>query len=337
MRAMQAAAAGPIESSPLRLVDIPVPQPGEGEVRVRVACCGVCLTDLHVVEGDLPWRGPIVPGHQVVGSVDACGPRVTRVRLGQRVGVPWLRHTCGACRYCAGGRENLCEQAVFTGYDANGGFAEYVVAPADHVYELPDELDAESAAPLLCAGIIGYRALRLSGVKTGERLGIYGFGSSAHITIQVAIHNGIEVLVFTRSDSHRRLARELGASWVGRAEDDPPAGPHGSIVFAPAGPIVREALRVLERGGTVALAGIHMSPIPELEYRKHLYNERGVRSVSNNTREDGRALLAAAAAIPVRTRTQCYPLEEANAALLAVKHAAIDGAAVLRVASGSLP
>jgi len=321
----------PIEERPLELCEISVPEPGPGEVRIRVSTCGVCHTDLHIAEGDLPLsKSPLILGHQIVGRVDALGPGTGRFAPGTRVGVAWLHWTCGECRYCLRGRENLCEKALFTGYQVDGGFAEYTLAPEAFVYPIPEGFSDEEAAPLLCGGIIGYRALRLSEAQPGDALGLYGFGASAHITIQVARHLGCEVYVFTRAEEHKRLARELGATWVGEAQDRPPEPLNAAIVFAPAGWIVPEALKSLDKGGTVALAGIHMSPIPELEY-KLLYGERTVRSVANATREDGEELLRLAAEIPVKTETEVYKLEEANEVLLRLKQRRVQGAAVLRI------
>jgi len=274
---------------------------------------------------------PLVPGHQIVGVVDALGEGAARFEVGQRVGVPWLYYTCGQCEFCERGLENLCADAQFTGLHVDGGYAEAMVVPQEFAYPLPDGFTDLEAAPLLCAGIIGYRALRLCEIQPGQRLGLYGFGGSAHVTIQVARHWDCEVYVFTRSEGHRRLARELGAAWVGDARDTPPAKPQGSIIFAPAGWLVLEALRVLERGGTLALAGVTMAPIPELDYDRLLYWERAVRSVANFTRQDARELLALAAEIPIRTTVQSYPLEQANEALLALKRSEIDGTAVLVV------
>jgi propanol-preferring alcohol dehydrogenase len=328
---MRADQPGPIDSHPLHAVDLPAPEPGKTQIRVRVTACGICLTDLHAVEADLPWKGPVVPGHQVVGVVDALGTGARRFEIGERVGIAWLGRTCGQCRFCSTHRENLCEQAEFTGYDLPGGYAEYTVADEDFAYSLPDELEGPHSAPLLCAGIIGYRALGASGAGAGSRLGLYGFGASAHIAIQIALHRGCEVYVFTRSAEHRRLAEALGASWVGCAEDTPPGKLDASIIFAPAGRLVREALRVTDRGGTVALAGIHMSPTPELDYRQHLYWERCLRSVANNTRRDGQELLRVAAEIPIHTHIKTYPLADANRALQDLKNSRIDGAGVLLV------
>lgn len=332
MKAMVLQNPRPAEERPLELTDLPLPEPGPGAVRLAVHACGVCRTDLHTVEGDLPLpRLPLVPGHQIVGTVEARGKEATRFEIGQRVGVPWLYHTCGECEFCRRGLENLCVEAQFTGLHADGGYAEAMVVPEDFAYPIPKSFADIAAAPLLCAGIIGYRALRLSEVQPGQRLGLYGFGGSAHVTIQVARHWGCQVYVFTRSENHRRLARELGAVWVGDASDTPPARMHGSIIFAPAGKLVPQALRVLERGGTLALAGVTMTPIPELDYDRLLYWERTVRSVANFTRQDAEELLRVAAEIPIHTTTQTFPLEEANEVLLALKRSEIGGTAVLTV------
>ncbi len=336
MKAMLLRETRPVEDGPLETVELRLPEPGPGQVRLAVSTCGVCHTDLHTVEGDLVLpKVPIVPGHQVVGTVDARGEGATRFDVGQRLGVPWLYRSCGECEFCAKGLENLCEDARFTGLHVNGGYAEAMVVDEAFAYPLPESFSDVDAAPLLCAGIIGYRALRISGIHPGQRLGLYGFGASAHVTIQVALHWGCSVYVFTRSEGHRRLARELGAEWVGDARDTPPEKTHGSIVFAPAGWLVPEALRVLERGGTVALAGVTMTPLPELDYDRLLYWERGVRSVANFTRQDARELLQVAAEIPVQTRVRTFPLEAANEALLALKRSEIDGAGVLIVSPAS--
>lgn len=330
MRAMLLRETKPAEGRPLELVDLPLPQPGPGEVRLCVQTCGVCRTDLHTVEGDLDLpKLPLVPGHQVVGVVEARGEGAMRFRLGQRLGVPWLYKTCGVCEFCQSGLENLCADAQFTGLHADGGYAQGMIVPEDFAYPIPDGFSDVQAAPLLCAGVIGYRALKLSGIEPGQRLGMYGFGGSAHVTIQVARHWGCQVYVFTRSPGHQELARELGAAWVGRAEDTPPKKLHGSIVFAPAGGLVPQALRVLERGGTVALAGVTMTLIPEIDYDRLLYWERSVRSVANFTRQDAQELLQVAAEIPIETTVQTFSLEEANEALLALKRSQIDGTGVL--------
>ncbi len=332
MKAMVLRQPRAAEERPLEMADLSLPEPGPGEIRLRVHVCGICHTDLHTVEGDLPLpKLPVVPGHQVVGTVEAVGEGVTRFAVGQRAGVPWLYRTCGVCEFCRRGLENLCYQARFTGLHADGGYAEAMVVHQDFAYSIPEGFSDEAAAPLLCAGIIGYRALRLSGVRPGDRLGMWGFGASAHVTIQVARHWGCEVYVFTRGEGHRRLAKELGAAWVGGAEDDPPHPVHGGIIFAPAGGLVLAALRVLERGGVLALAGVTMTPIPELDYDRLLYWERTVRSVANFTRQDATELLQLAAEIPIRTTVQIFPLEEANEALLALKQGRINGAGVLKI------
>ncbi len=331
MRAMLLTKAKPAEESPLHEADLPIPAPGPGEIRVRVRVCGVCHTDLHTVEGDLPLpKLPLVPGHQIVGVVEASGPAVHEFKEGDRVGIPWLYSTCGHCAYCAKGLENLCESARFTGYHVDGGYAEAVVVPAAFAYGIPKTFSDVEAAPLLCAGVIGYRSLRLSNAQSGERLGLYGFGASAHIVIQLARHMNCEVYVFTRSSAHRELALALGAAWAGAAQDAPPARLDSAIIFAPAGPLVPEALRVLRKGGTVALAGITMSPIPEMDYSL-IYHERIIRSVANSTRQDARDLLRLAAEIPVRTEVQEFSLSEVNQALQALKHSQIRGAGVLKV------
>ena len=332
MKAMLLHKPKPAEERPLELADLPLPEPGPGEIRLTVRACGVCRTDLHTVEGDLPLpKLPLVPGHQIVGVVNARGAGADRFAEGQRVGAPWLYHTCGGCEFCQRGLENLCQEAQFTGLHADGGYAEAMVVPQDFAYPIPGIFSDVAAAPLLCAGIIGYRALRLSEVQPGQRLGLYGFGGSAHVTIQVARHWGCQVYAFTRSEGHRRLARELGAVWVGGAEDTPPAKMHSSIIFAPAGGLLPEALRVLERGGTLSLAGVTMTPIPELDYDQLLYWERTVRSVANFTRQDAKELLQVAAEIPIRSTVQTFPLEAANEALLALKRSEIDGTGVLVV------
>ncbi len=321
-------------SHPLALEDVLLPEPGPDDVRVRVRVCGVCRTDLHIVEGDLPpAKQPVIPGHEVVGIVDRVGSRVRTVKEGDRVGIAWLQHTCGRCEFCLDRQENLCLHAKFTGYHVDGGYADYAVVPEAYAYQIPSAFSDDEAAPLLCAGIIGYRALRLSGVKPGQRLGLYGFGASAHIAIQVARHWGCTVFVCSLREEHRALARELGAVWVGGAADAPPEKLHGAIMFAPAGELVPPALRALRRGGTLAIAGIHLSPIPPLDYDNDLFGERTIRSVTANTRQDGLDLLQEAAAIPIRTYTQRFKLEEANTALQALKAGTIKGAGVLQVAS----
>jgi propanol-preferring alcohol dehydrogenase len=318
----------PAEQSPLEMTDLPVPTPDDDEILLRVRTCGLCHTDLHTVEGEISGTLPVVPGHQIVGVVEKLGKNVREFRVGDRVGVPWLHQTCGECEFCRSDRENLCERAQFTGFHVNGGYAEYVVAPAAFAVRVPDGFDDAHAAPLLCAGIIGYRALRLSNVRPQQTLGLYGFGASAHIAIQIAVRWGCEVFVATRSAEHQRLAKELGATWVGRAEDVSGGSLHSAVMFAPAGALVPEALRSLRRGGTLALAGIYMTPIPEMQYEL-LYHERMVRSVANATRDDARQLMQLAGQIPIRTEVQTFPLADANRALLALKRSEIHGAGVL--------
>lgn len=332
MKAMILKKPGPVSAGPLRFEDLPDPEPGPGQIRVKVHACGICHTDLHTIEGDLPLsKLPIIPGHQVVGTVDRVGQGVTRFGIGDRVGLAWLHSACGTCAFCIKGLENLCGQALFTGYHVHGGYAEYVLALEAFAYTVPDIFPDEEAAPLLCAGIIGYRALRLSGVQPGERLGLYGFGASAHITIQIARDLGREVYVFSRGREHLKLAQALGASWTGQAQDTPPARLNSAIIFAPAGTLVPEALRVLEKGGTLVLAGITMSRIPELDYTQHLYFEKTVRSVANSTRKDGEDFLKIASRIPVRTKIESFPLNRANQALGLLKQGKIRGAGVLRM------
>lgn len=330
MRAAQLDQPAPIEQRPLVLRTVARPEPNSSEIRLRVLVCGVCHTDLHTVEGELPLeRLPVIPGHQIVGQVVDRGPGVKKFRPGDRVGLAWLARACGMCRFCLTGRENLCESAEFTGLHQDGGYAEQVAADADFVYPLPGDLPGEALAPLLCAGIIGYRALRLSAIKPGGRLGLYGFGASAHIAIQVARHWGCEVFVFTRSPGHQELARQLGAVWVGTAQDTPPSKLDAAISFAPAGNLVPEALRVLDRGGVLALAGIHLTAVPSLDYHQHLYYEKTVRSVTASTRADGQELLELAPRIPIRPQVRLFPLADANQALQLLKAGKINGAAVL--------
>jgi propanol-preferring alcohol dehydrogenase len=324
----------PVGEHPLVMTEVPVPTPLEDELLLRVDACGICRTDLHVVEGELPVRrSPLIPGHQIVGRVVAIGSRVEGFAIGDRVGVAWLNRTCGMCEFCLTGSENLCEQAMFTGWTVDGGYAEYAVAPAAFTYPLPDAFDDIQAAPLLCAGIIGYRCLRLTGLSRddwkGARLGLYGFGAAGHVCIQLARARGAEVYVCTRDrERHQALARELGATWVGDAMDEPPVKLHAAIIFAPAGELVPVALKAIRKGGTVVLGGIHMSPIPSFDYSL-LYGERVVRSVANNTRDDGREFLIEAAGLPVRTYTQTFPFDQANEALIALKNDSIRGAGVL--------
>jgi alcohol dehydrogenase, propanol-preferring len=321
-----------VETNPLEYADAPKPQPAKGEILVRVEVCGVCRTDLHVVEGELPPRkSPVIPGHQIVGVVEALGEGARRFQPGARVGIAWLHHTDQTCEYCRAGMENLCDHPDFTGYTVNGGYAEYALAAEDFAYPLSDSIPSQQAAPLLCAGIIGFRCLRLSGIKRGGRLAFYGFGAAAHVAIQVARHWGVEVYAATRGANHQKLALALGAVWAGEAAAEPPAKLDAAIVFAPAGELVPPALRALKKGGVLVLGGIHMSPIPSFDYDL-LYQERVIRSVANNTRQDGEDFLRLAAEIPVRTQTTLYPLRDANRALNDLKSDRVNGAAVLNCA-----
>jgi propanol-preferring alcohol dehydrogenase len=332
MKAMVLSSPGPIETEPLSLVELPVPEPGEGEILVRVLYCGICHTDLHTVEGELPLvKEPVVPGHQVIGTVEKRGTNAKRFEEGDRVGMAWLHRTCGKCDFCRSGRENLCEMAQFTGYHVDGGYAEYTKVPEYFAYAIPEVFSNGEAAPLLCAGIIGFRALRLSEIKPGQRLALYGFGASAHIAIQVAVQWGCEVYVCTRSPEHLALARQLGAIWAGKPTDAPPQKQDSAIIFAPAGEIVPIALANLDKGGTCALAGIYMTRIPSLDYEQHLYHERTLRSVTASTRQDGEELLSIASEIPIKPATTEFPLIEANSALRLMKESRINGAGVLRI------
>jgi alcohol dehydrogenase, propanol-preferring len=327
----------PVESHPLILTDVPDPQPAEDEVLVKVHACGICRTDLHVVEGELPIRKlKIIPGHQVVGTISALGSQVDEFRIGDRVGIAWLNRTCGVCEFCRGGKENLCDRAEFTGWTVDGGYAEFAVAPAAFTYHLPDGFDDVQASPLLCAGIIGYRCLRLTGIEksdwSGVRLGLYGFGAAGHVCIQVARARGAEVYVCTRDrERHQALASELGATWVGDADAAPPVMLDASIIFAPAGELIPPALKTIKKGGTLVLGGIHMSPIPSFDYSL-IYGERTIRSVANNTRVDGQEFLVEAARIPIRTHTEVFDFNQVNEALIALKNDAIRGAGVMNIA-----
>jgi alcohol dehydrogenase, propanol-preferring len=323
---------GPVdgEHHPLVRVERPVPEPGTGEVRVRVRACGVCRTDLHLAEGDLEPRRPrVTPGHEVVGVVDRLGPGSTRWQEGDRIGVPWLAHTCGVCRFCVSGRENLCVAPRFTGWDVEGGYAAYTVVDENYAYALPDVFDDVEAAPLLCAGIIGYRALLRADLPDGGRLGIYGFGGSAHLTAQVALARGARVHVMTRSEEARHLALELGAASAGSADAAPPEPLDAAILFAPVGTLVPPALAALDRGGTLAIAGIYLSDIPTLHYQEHLFEERTLRSVTANTRRDGEEFLAEAARIGIRVSAVPYPMDRADTALQDLRDDRVNGAAVL--------
>jgi propanol-preferring alcohol dehydrogenase len=330
MRAWVIETPGPIDSGPLQSVDLPDPHPGPGQVRIRVGACGVCRTDLHLAEGDLlPHRPRTVPGHEIVGVVDELGPGADRFRISDRIGAAWLRGTCSRCRWCRSGRENLCPDATFTGWDADGGYAELTVVPEAYAYRLPDALDDVRAAPLLCAGIVGYRALRRAELPPGGRLGIYGFGASAHVVAQVAIAQGAVVHVLTRSAEARKLALELGAASAGAADAAPPEPLDSAVLFAPAGELVPVAMRALDQGGTLAVAGIHLSDVPALVYADELFREKQLRSVTANTRADGEEFLRLAAALGVRPTTSVRPLGDADHALADLAADRITGAAVL--------
>ncbi len=332
MRAWVLSRPGMIEQEPLVLHEVDEPIPGPGQIAVDVSVCGICRTDLHVVEGDLPPHRPdIIPGHQIVGRVRALGTGARRFSMGERVGIAWLWRACGQCEYCAASAENLCRAPHFTGWDENGGFAERVCVPEDFAYALPGSLDDVAVAPLLCAGIIGYRSLRRSGIRPGGRLGLYGFGSSAHISLQVAKAWDCRIFVVTREATHRALARALGAEWAGDLGDPPPEKLDAAVLFAPVGTLVPVALAALRPGGTLACAGIHMSEVPPLDYAAHLFEERTLTSVTANTRADGRELLELAASASIRPRTTEFAFADANRALLALKRGLIAGSGVLRV------
>jgi alcohol dehydrogenase, propanol-preferring len=333
LRAIVLPAPAPIETAPLRLTEKPRPVAARGEILVRVTACGVCRTDLHVSEGDLPPKHPgIVPGHEIVGIVEALGPGAARFRRGDRVGVAWLRQTCGVCRYCRSGRENLCPNALFTGWDRDGGYAEFTVVREDFAYSLPPNIDDEHAAPLLCAGIIGFRAIKRAGAVPGSTVGLYGFGGSAHLALQVLKHWKCRVFVMSRGGIHRELAEELGADWIGDAMERPPAPLDAAILFAPAGELVVPIMQSLDRGGILAIAGIYLSAMPPLEYERDLFYEREVRSVTANTRADGEEFLRIAGEIPIVSSTIRMELSDANDALRMLKHDELRGAAVLQVA-----
>ena len=330
MRAWRVGQPGPMKSGPLVADECPDPRAGPGEVLVRVRACGVCRTDLHLAEGDLAPRRPgVIPGHEVVGEVVACGPRAARFSPGDRVGVAWLGKTCGSCRFCLRGEENLCLSPVFTGWDRDGGYAELITVAENFAYRLPSGFSDEETAPLLCAGIIGYRALSRAELPIGGRLGIYGFGGSAHLAAQIALYRGARVYVMTRSAEARSLALELGATFAGGADEQPPDPLDSAILFAPAGGLVPVALRALDRGGTLAVAGIHLSDIPPLHYATELFQERQLRSVTANTRADGEEFFRIASEIPLRPTTVSYPFSAADQALLDLSEDRITGAAVL--------
>jgi propanol-preferring alcohol dehydrogenase len=329
MKAMLLEHTAPIDDHPLSMVELPIPQPKVGEILIEIKACGVCHTDLHTVEGDLALPLlPLIPGHQVVGIVKQLGAGCSESSEGDRVGITWFFSSCGTCKFCLEGRENLCSNARFTGYHVPGGYAQYMIVPESSAFPIPDAFSDVEATPLLCGGVIGFRSLRLTGAKTGEKLGLYGFGNSAHIVLQLAVKMGCRVHVFTRSTKHRELARDLGAAWVGTADEKPPEPMNSSIIFAPAGSLVPQALAALDKGGTLTLAGITMSPIPEMDYSL-VYGERTIRSVANTTRKDALELLQAASEVPVRTVVDTFPLEQANEVLMMMKTSALKAGAAL--------
>ncbi|HXR24120.1 MAG TPA: zinc-dependent alcohol dehydrogenase family protein [Candidatus Binataceae bacterium] len=332
MRAFVVETPAAIETNPLRLIEQEQPRPAANEILIRIRACGVCRTDLHVAEGDLaPKHQRIIPGHEIVGVVEAAGPACTRFRAGARVGIAWLRETCGRCKYCVRDAENLCPNARFTGWDHDGGYAEFATVREDFAYALPEGIADEAIAPLLCAGIIGYRAIKRAQVQPGATVGLYGFGGSAHLALQVLRHRGCRVFVMSRGGLHQELARELGAAWIGSADEPPPSPLDAAILFAPAGNLVIPALEALDRGGILAVAGIYLTPIPSLDYERHLFYEKELRSVTANTRRDGDEFLRLAGEIAIRTHTVPMAFEEANRALNLLKHDELKGAAVLRM------
>lgn len=332
MRAWAVIKPGTVETRPLRLVDRAIPLPQRDELLVRVRVCGLCRTDLHLCEGDLaPRRPAAIPGHQIVGEIVGCGAEAARFATGETIGIAWLRSTCGYCAWCRSGSENLCRRSRYTGWDDDGGFAEFAVVPQAWAYQLPQNYSAEKVAPLLCAGIIGYRALGRVSLPPGGRLGIYGFGSSAHITAQIAAAQGAEVFVMTRGEGNRQLARELGAVFVGESDEKPPAQVDAAIVFAPAGDLVPVALEATAPGGTVSLAGIYMSQIPALDYERHLFYERSLRSVTSNTRRDGEELLRLAGRLPLTIHTTPMTFEEVDRAVADLANGKVTGSVVIQV------
>jgi alcohol dehydrogenase, propanol-preferring len=333
MRAMILTEQKRVEWSPLSQREMDAPRVQLGQVRVKVNVCAVCRTDIHIVEGDLALhKMPVVPGHQIVGRVDEIGDDVIRLRVGQRIGIAWLQHVDDTCQFCRRGRENLCRDSRYTGYDVDGGYAEYAVVPEDFAYELPEGVNDERVSPLLCAGLIGYRALQRAAVPEKAKLLLVGFGSSAHIVIQIALHRGYDTWVVTRNETHIRQARDLGAAWAGCDFRELPGKADGAVLFAPSGKLVPPTLEALDRGAVCSIAGIHLSDVPALNYSRHLYQERELRSVTANTREDLRAFLAEAGEAHVQPRTAAYALPDANRALLDMKHSNVEGTPVLVIA-----
>jgi propanol-preferring alcohol dehydrogenase len=333
--AWQVSRPGPLSSNPLDLVEVPLPSPVHKQVRIRVSVCGICRTDLHVTVGDLPvHKSKVVPGHEVVGVVESVGSDCTRFRPGDRIGIAWLGGTCGTCRFCRRGDENLCERAVFTGWDLDGGYAEATLVDERFAYSIPATVKDDQAAPLLCAGIIGYRALCRCDLPPGGRLGIYGFGGSAHLTAQIAMKQGAEVHVVTRSAGARRLAEELGVASVAAASGSPPAPLDAAIIFAPAGELVPSALEALDKGGVLVVAGIHLSDVPPLDYERQLFYEKELRSVTANTRRDGEEFLKLASRLGVVATTSSYDFQDADKALVDLAEDRVNGAAVLHMGRG---
>jgi propanol-preferring alcohol dehydrogenase len=331
MRAMVLEKQQPLESRPLLLKDVPIPEPKDDEIRIKIAICGACRTDLHIVEGELPaHKMPVIPGHQIVGRVEKLGARVHTFKIGDRVGIPWLFKTCGRCKYCKTGNENLCEQALFTGYDADGGFADYVVISEDFAYRLPDNYTDREVAPLLCAGVIGYQAFQKTGLKNEGTLGLFGFGSSAHIIIQVAVHRGLEVYVVSRTQKELDLAQSLGAKWVGHIDDDMKAVLDAGIVFAPSGELLVESLKKLDKGGIIVSAGIYTTPLPGFDYSL-IYPEKCLTSIAHTTRKNVRDFLKIASEFKIKARVNEYPLEDVNLALLNIKNSKISGSTILTI------
>jgi len=331
VRAMVLHEPKPAEENPLRLEDVPVPEPGDREIRVKITYCGVCHTDLHTVEGEIKAKLPVIPGHEIVGVVDKKGKNANRFEMGERVGIAWLNYTCGECEYCKKGMENLCPNARFTGFHVNGGYAEYTIIHEDFAYKIPSLFPDEHAPPLLCAGIVGYRAYKLTEPRRGDKLAIFGFGASAAIAIQIAIYMGLEVYVFTRNPERRKLAEFLGASWTGDYNDTPPSKYERCVVYTPAGWMVPVALEHLKPGGVVSLGGIYMTEIPSMDYERHLYYEKKLLSTTAATRKDGEELMELAGKIPIRTHTQVFGLEEANEVLKILKKRQLKATGVLKI------